>query len=195
GGEGAEAQPGDGGANDLNVGSILQPASATLKFIKGTSDDVVAMPEFLRIITGDAKALTNGPDNANASWSCEGFEDRQLKDKYPICPDGAQMIRTFNFQNCWDGQNTDSGNHRDHMSFAEEDGSCPDGFQAIPQLQQKIKYDIPAENLVNADAPFAVDSFPEQLHNPVTDHSDFINVMPEDLMNEAVGCINEGREC
>ena len=117
---------GDGGSADGNVGTILQPASATLKFIKGGSEDVVAMPKFLRIITGDAKSFTNGDENANASWSCEGFEDKvQLKDKYPICPEGAQVIRTFKFQNCWDGQNTDSGNHRDHMSFQEEDGTLP----------------------------------------------------------------------
>ncbi len=52
------------------------------------------MPRFLRIITGDAKAFTNGDANANASWSCTGFENRQLKDKYPICPEGSQVVRT-----------------------------------------------------------------------------------------------------
>jgi hypothetical protein len=187
---------GDGGQADGNVGTILQPASATLKFIKGGSEDVTAMPQFLRIITGDAKSFTNGDANANASWSCEGFEDKvQLKDKYPICPEGAQVVRTFKFQNCWDGQNTDSGNHRDHMSFQEEDGTCPEGFQAIPQLTHRLAYDIPQENLLSADTPFAVDSFEEQIHKPITDHDDFINVMPEDLMNEAVGCINEGQDC
>jgi hypothetical protein len=187
---------GDGGSADGNVGSILQPASATIKFIKGGSDDVTAAPQFLRIITGDAKAFTNGDANANASWSCEGFENKvQLKDKYPICPEGAQTIRTFKFQNCWDGQNTDSGNHRDHMSFQEEDGSCPDGFQAIPQLTHRLAYDIPQESLLNADTPFAVDSFQEQLHKPITDHDDFINVMPEDLMNKTVDCVNGNEKC
>jgi hypothetical protein len=105
------------------------------------------------------------------------------------------VVRTFKFQNCWDGQNTDSGNHRDHMSFQEEDGTCPEGFQAIPQLTHRLAYDIPQENLLSADTPFAVDSFEEQIHKPITDHDDFINVMPEDLMNEAVGCINEGQDC
>jgi hypothetical protein len=194
GGQGAEAQPGDGGANDLNVGSILQP-DPTIKLTSGGADRVIEMPRFLRIITGDAKSFTNGDENANASWSCEGFEDRQLKDKYPICPEGKKMIRTFKFQNCWDGQNTDSGNHRDHMQFSDDQGNCPEGFQNIPQVQQTIKYDIPQQNLLNADTPFAVDSFPEQLHKPITDHSDFINVMPNKLMKEAVDCINENKDC
>ena len=200
GGGAAEEQDGiddgDGGQADGNVGTILQPESATLKFIKGGSENVVAMPQFLRIITGDAKSFTNGDKNANASWSCEGFEDKvQLKDKYPICPEGAQVVRTFKFQNCWDGQNTDSGNHRDHMSFMEEDGTCPDGFQAVPQLTHRLAYDIPQKSLLNADTPFAVDSFEEQIHKPITDHDDFINVMPEDLMNETVDCVNTGKQC
>ncbi|MBZ4017205.1 DUF1996 domain-containing protein [Streptomyces purpurogeneiscleroticus] len=183
----SEHKPGAG--HDGNVGSVLTPSDVQLTFSGSQAGDVTAMPRFLRIITGDAKAFTNGPANANASWSCVGFEDRQLKDKYPICPDGADVVRTFNFQSCWDGQNTDSANHRTHVAFAQEDGSCPAGFRAIPQLQEKITYDVPAGE------QFAVDSFPEQLHKPVTDHGDFINVMPEQLMNEAVDCINSGRDC
>ncbi|WP_286990199.1 hypothetical protein [Thermomonospora sp. CIF 1] len=42
---------------------------------------------------------------------------------------------------------------------------------------------------------FALDSFPEQLHAPITDHADFANVMPDNLMRFAVTCINSGRNC
>ncbi|MGI5468945.1 DUF1996 domain-containing protein [Streptomyces sp. CA-132043] len=183
----AEHKPGAG--HDGNVGSVLTPSDVQLTFSGSQDGDVTAMPRFLRIITGDAKAFTNGPANANASWSCTGFEDRQLKDKYPICPDGSDVVRTFNFQSCWDGQNTDSANHRTHVAFAQQDGSCPAGFRAVPQLQEKITYDVPEGE------QFAVDSFPEQLHKPVTDHGDFINVMPDQLMDQAVECINSGRDC
>lgn len=156
------------------------------------------MPRLLRIITGDAKAFVNGTANANASWSCTGFEDRQLKDKYPLCPQGSDVVRTFKFQSCWDGQNIDSANHRTHVAFAAADGSCANGFKAIPQLVQRIVYDVDAPSLQDGGKTtplFAVDSFPEQLHKPVTDHGDFINVFSEDLMGEMVDCINEGREC
>ncbi|MFH8788548.1 DUF1996 domain-containing protein [Streptomyces roseoverticillatus] len=178
-----------GGGHDGNMGTILRPASVTLQFRGSPATKVTAMPRFLRIITGDAKALTNGLANANASWSCTGFENRQLKDKYPICPDGSDVVRTFAFQNCWDGRSTDSANHRTHVAFARADGSCPRGFRAVPQLVQRITYDVPA------GVPFAVDSFPEQLHKPVTDHGDFINVMQDALMAKAVSCINSGRTC
>lgn len=179
----------DGGGRDQNVGEIQTPSQVTLRFVGSPAGRVTAMPRFLRIITGDAKAFTNGDANANASWSCTGFEDRQSKDKYPVCPEGSQVVRTFAFQNCWDGQNTDSANHRTHVAFARDDGRCPSGFRAVPQLVQRIVYDVPP------GPGFAVDSFPEQLHKPITDHGDFINVFDERLMRKVVRCINDGRRC
>ncbi|MER7958542.1 DUF1996 domain-containing protein [Streptomyces sp. NPDC096030] len=185
----ADAQA-DGGGKDQNVGEIQTPAQVTLNFVGSPVSKVTAMPRFLRIITGDAKAFTNGDANANASWSCTGFENRQLKDKYPICPEGSKVVRTFRFQSCWDGRNTDSANHRTHVAFADPaSGRCGNGFRAIPQLVQRIVYDVPP------GPGFAVDSFPEQLHKPITDHGDFINVFDQRLMRRVVSCINEGRRC
>jgi hypothetical protein len=178
-----------GGGQDQNTGIIQTPAQVTLNWGGSPVAKVVAMPRFLRIITGDAKAFTNGDANANASWSCTGFENRQLKDKYPICPRGSKVVRTFRFQSCWDGQNTDSANHRTHVAFADRNGACQNGFKAIPQLVQRIVYAVPP------GPGFAVDSFPEQLHKPVTDHGDFINVFSDQLMKKVVGCINSGRRC
>ncbi|WP_338777962.1 DUF1996 domain-containing protein [Streptomyces sp. DG1A-41] len=186
-----------GGGAEGNVGKILKASQADMKFVGNKKSDVVAMPKFLRIITGDAKAFTNGLANANTSFSCTGFEDRQVTDKYVICPEGSQVVRTSNFQSCWDGQNIDSANHRDHVAFVQQDGSCPNGFQAIPQLQVRLVYDVPAPTIENGQVqnPYAVDGFPEQLHKPITDHNDFINVMDENLMNQVVQCINSGEDC
>ncbi|MFD7278363.1 DUF1996 domain-containing protein [Streptomyces sp. NPDC059862] len=190
-----QGQP--GGGQDGNVGKIVEPSEAELKFVGNRTSDVVAMPTALRIITGDAKSFTNGLNNANTSWSCTGFEDRQVTDKYPICPEGSSVVRTSNFQSCWDGQNIDSANHRTHVDFVEADGTCSNGFQAIPQLQVRLVYDIPAPQIENGQVAnaFAIDSFPEQLHKPITDHNDFINFFDEDLMNEMVDCINNGEDC
>ncbi|OWA13955.1 hypothetical protein B9W62_02450 [Streptomyces sp. CS113] len=187
-----------GGGIEGNAGEIVTPAEVTLTFEGNERGKVTEMPRLLRIITGDAKAFVNGNTNANASWSCTGFEDRQLKDKYPLCPSGSDVVRTFTFQSCWDGRNIDSANHRTHMAFAAADGSCPEGFRAVPRLVQRVVYDVAAPSLEDGGRTvplFAVDSFPEQLHKPVTDHSDFINVFDEDLMREMAECINSGREC
>jgi hypothetical protein len=187
-----------GGGVEGNAGQIVTPKDVTLTFVGNARSKVTEMPRLLRIITGDAKAFVNGPANANASWSCTGFEDRQLKDKYPLCPSGSDVVRTFHFQSCWDGRNIDSANHRTHVAFAAPDGGCPEGFRAIPQLVQRIVYDVDAPSLDDGGRRtplFAVDSFPEQLHKPVTDHGDFINVFDEGLMRQMVDCINEGRQC
>lgn len=187
-----------GGGTEGNSGQIVTAKEATLTFVGNPQSKVVAMPRLLRIITGDAKAFVNGPANANASWSCTGFEDRQLKDKYPLCPAGSDVVRTFKFQSCWDGRNIDSANHRTHVAFEAADGSCPAGFEAIPQLVQRIVYDVDAPSLQDGGKTtplFAVDSFPEQQHKPVTDHGDFINVFDEGLMKDMVNCINDGEKC
>ncbi len=187
-----------GGGIEGNAGEIVTPKQVTLTFVGSPRGKVTEMPRLLRIITGDAKAFVNGPANANASWSCTGFEDRQLKDKYPLCPQGSDVVRTFKFQSCWDGRNIDSANHRTHVAFAAADGSCPNGFEAIPQLVQRIVYDVDAPSLQDGGRTtplFAVDSFPEQQHKPITDHGDFINVFDEGLMREMVDCINDGRQC
>ncbi|GAB2584385.1 DUF1996 domain-containing protein [Streptomyces capparidis] len=179
-----------GGGTEGNVGRIVKPSEAQIFFQGNPRAKVTAMPRFLRIITGDAKAHTNGTANANASWSCTGFENRvQLKDKYPLCPAGSKVVRTFKFQSCWDGQNIDSANHRTHVAFAAADGSCPQGFRAIPQLVQRLVYDVPAQ------PNFAVDSFPEQLHKPVTDHGDFVNVLSDRQNRQVANCLNSGRRC
>ncbi|WP_405954801.1 DUF1996 domain-containing protein [Streptomyces phaeochromogenes] len=186
-----------GGGAEGNIGKILEASQAELKFVGNKASDVVAMPSALRIITGDAKAFTNGLANANTNWSCTGFEDRQLTDKYPICPEGSSVVRTSFFQSCWDGQNIDSANHRTHVAFVQEDGTCANGFQAIPQLQARLVYDVPAPQIENGQVvnPFAVDGFPDQLHKAITDHNDFINFFDENTMNQVVDCINSGQDC
>ncbi|MCT9928880.1 DUF1996 domain-containing protein [Planotetraspora sp. A-T 1434] len=177
-----------GGAADGNVGQILRARFVSLQFRGNRFSRVVAMPRFLRLITGDAKAATNGGANARAQWSCTGFTNR-VTAKYPLCPRGSLVLRILDFPSCWDGQNTDSANHRTHVLFPGANGACPAGTRAIPQLRMTLAYSV-------ARGPsFAVDSFPEQRHNPVTDHADFENVMPDRLMTSVVNCINRGRRC
>ncbi|WP_089101222.1 DUF1996 domain-containing protein [Streptomyces hyaluromycini] len=193
-------QNADGGGKEGNVGKILTPVQAQIKYVGSPASKVVAMPQFLRIITGDAKTTTNGLANANAHWSCTGFENKvQLTTQYPICPQGSNVVRTFAFQSCWDGVNIDSANHRTHVAFADPaSGVCGNGFKAIPQLTMRLVYKITPPTL-QADGTvknaFAVDGFPEQLHKPSTDHDDFISVTKNNLAATIANCINTGKRC
>ncbi|MDF3297216.1 DUF1996 domain-containing protein [Streptomyces tropicalis] len=191
-------QNADGGGKEGNVGKILTPVQAQIKYVGSPTSKVVPMPQFLRIITGDAKTTTNGLANANAHWSCTGFENKvQLTTQYPICPQGSQVVRTFAFQSCWDGQNIDSANHRTHVAFADAGGNCQNGFKAIPQLTMRLVYDIPPPTLQNGQVKnaYAVDGFPEQLHKAATDHDDFISVTTGGLANRIADCVNNGQRC
>ncbi|MEU0968168.1 DUF1996 domain-containing protein [Streptomyces sp. NPDC005917] len=192
-------QNADGGGKEGNVGKILVPQQAQIKYVGSPAGKVVAMPQFLRIITGDAKTTTNGLANANAHWSCTGFENKvQLTEQYPICPQGSNVVRTFAFQSCWDGVNVDSANHRTHVAFADPaSGVCPNGFKAIPQLTMRLVYKITPPTVQNGQVKnaYAVDGFPEQLHKPSTDHDDFISVTKNNLAAKIANCVNTGRRC
>ncbi len=190
-----EANLGPDAAEELpgNDGVIQEPKAVDLTFRGSPVGDVVAMPKFLKILYGDAKRSINGDKNTKASWTCEGFEDEVLLDKYTICPNGAAVKRIHDFPGCWDGKNTDSANHRDHVAFADANGQCQNGFKAIPQLRITLTYDIPAD--VQQNGQYAVDSFPAEEHDPATDHDDFANVMSDQIMKRLVNCINTNKTC
>jgi hypothetical protein len=178
-----------GGGLDGNFGEIVRPITVQLEFRGNPSERVTAMPEGLALVTGDAKAATNGGAHANAAWTCTGFEDRATR-KYPLCPPGSRLVRIYDFPSCWDGKNLHPDGHRaSHVVFPAQDGSCGQGRIVIPQLRMTVIYERPVGR------GFALDSFPEQLHNPVTDHGFFVNVMPAPLMAQAVDCINTGQRC
>ncbi|QYN41061.1 DUF1996 domain-containing protein (plasmid) [Pseudonocardia sp. DSM 110487] len=179
----------DGGGLDGNVGEILEPSQVVMQFLGNPTGPVSPMPQLLRVITGDAKAVTNGADNVRAQWTCRGFEDRATT-QYPLCPEGSRLLRVLDFPSCWDGENLDSEDHRSHIAFPDEEtGACPDDSVAVPQLRMILAYDQPGGR------NFALDGFPDQQHHPATDHGDFVNAMPEQVMAAAVECINEGLQC
>jgi hypothetical protein len=179
----------DGGGLDGNEGEILQPANVVLQFLGSASGSVEPMPQLLRVITGDAKAVTNGDENVRAQWTCRGFEDR-ASTQYPLCPSGSRLLRVLDFPSCWDGERLDSEDHRSHIVFPDEQtGACQNDTVAVPQLRMILAYDQPPGRT------FALDSFPEQQHNPATDHGDFVTGMSPGLMAQVVECINEGLQC
>jgi hypothetical protein len=192
----AEELGGAEGANQevgINDGEIQRAQSAEITFRGSPTGDVVAMPKFLKILYGDAKQSTNGPKNARDSWTCAGFEDKVLINKYPVCPNGGAVKRIHDFPSCWDGKNIDSTNHRDHIVFPDANGNCKNGFKAVPQLRITLTYNIPQD--VQEKGQYKVDSFEQEQHNPASDHDDFANVMSSNLMNRVVDCINSGKTC
>lgn len=180
----AHTHTGDGG----NTGTIVEPAFVEVRYHGSPASEVVAMPRFLRISTGDARAVTNGGANGVARWSCGQHPDR-FTSSYPLCAPGEQVVRTFDFPSCWDGRNTDSENHRSHMVFPNTNGECPRSTFPVPHLVLKVGYVVPA------GPSYQIDSFPDQRNSAVTDHGDFANVMTDGLMSRVVHCLNQGLSC
>ncbi|MCE7007575.1 DUF1996 domain-containing protein [Kibdelosporangium philippinense] len=188
------SKPGDKNLEiGINNGTIQRPVKVDLTFRGSPNAKVKAMPKFMRILTGDAKVSTNGPKNARKVWTCSGFENKVLMDKYPICPEGSQVMRIHDFPSCWDGKNIDSANHRDHVIHREANGTCKKGFTAIPELRISLTYDIPRD--VQLKGGYSLDSFTQEKNNPASDHNDFANVMSEKIMLRLVKCINSGKNC
>ncbi|MEU7478024.1 DUF1996 domain-containing protein [Lentzea sp. NPDC042327] len=177
----------DGGGLHGNTGEVLPPASVEVRYDGSPVSDVLPMPRFLRLITGDPTAFTTGyGPNARARWGCADQPDRYTT-KYPLCAPGVRTLRTYDFPSCWDGNNTDSASHRTHVVFASAGGACPPKTFPVPRLHVTVGYEIPAGR------PFAIDSFAEELRDPATDHGMFINVMPDAAMRELAAHLNRMR--
>jgi len=173
----------------LRVDGARVPASSVVvQYLGNPVGKVVGMPRFLRAVFGNSRALTTGGGVSRAQWSCAGYPDRATP-MYPLCPTGRSVLRTFEFPSCWDGRRVDSPTHREHVVFPAGNGVCPRDTFAIPRLRMQVAYAVPPGR------SFAIDTFPEQLGSPTTDHADYIDVMPDDLMARVVGCLNEGRHC
>jgi Domain of unknown function (DUF1996) len=167
----------------------LLPASVLVRFGGNPRGKVFAMPRFLRVVTGNAKALTQPvPGLPAAQWTCSGATDRRTP-RYPLCPPGERVVRIFDYPSCWDGVRLDSPTHRAHVVFPAGNGACPAATFPIPQLRVELSYSVPPGR------SYAIDTLPEQRRSPLADHADFINVMPDPMMARLVDCLNSGRHC
>ncbi|MFD9701917.1 DUF1996 domain-containing protein [Lentzea sp. NPDC059081] len=176
----------EGGGVHGNTGEVLPPKSVEIRYEGSPVSAVLPMPRFLRLITGDPAAFTGGyGPNTRARWGCSDQPGRYTT-KYPLCG-SATTVRTYDFGSCWDGNNTDSASHRTHVVFPLAGGACPQKTFPIPRLRVTVGYDVPEGR------PFAIDSFPEEMRDPATDHAMFINAMPEALMTELTGHLNGAR--
>lgn len=173
----------------LPSGQVQVPGSVTIEYRGNPVGDVVAMPEFLRASTGNAHGFSSGGRlTEHVQWSCSGAGGRVTRG-YPRCAPGEQVLRRFDFPSCWNGRTTDSPGHRGQVIFPAATGACPIGTFPVPRLHIELAYAVPP------GVDYAIDTFPEEMHSPIADHADYIDVMPGSLMAGVVTCLNSKQYC
>ena len=169
-------------------GEVRAPSTVELTFRGSPTGKVIPFPQGLRMLAGNAKAVSSGGAYARPSWSCEGFRDR-VTNAYPHCPDGVATLRIHDYPSCWDGRRTDSPDHRAHLAYPDPaNGNCPQGTFAVPQLRLVLSYDLDGDD-------FTVDTFPEEKNSAAADHADAVCVLPDEVMARVVECLNSGESC
>jgi hypothetical protein len=171
-----------------NIGSILEPATVDVRFVGSPVSQVVSVPEFLQATVGSATELTDSLAPTLPRWTCTGYTDR-ITDLYPMCPNGSQVMRIFDFPDCWNGTSLSSPNHYTHVVPAAANSVCPERTFPIAQLRITLTYNVPF------GARYAIDTLPGQLHSPLTDHADYIDVMTDEEQARIVACVNSARNC
>ena len=119
------------------------------------------------------------------AWTCGAGIERSTTP--PTCPAGRNVRLVVTFPDCWDGQHTDSDNHRDHVGYSTA-GTCPAGLPiAIPQLQFSVEYPVAGE--VEGTLELASGG-------QLTGHADFLDGWdPDKLAREIRLCLHRGVVC
>ncbi len=178
----------DGGSLDGNVGAFVEPTSVDYTFHGHGTRAMEPMPLNMTMVTGSAKAATADGKGANAKYTCSGFGNR-MTDQYPVCPQGSELQRVFDFPSCWNGKDLDSEDHTEHLRYPDESGECGDDEVPVPALRITVDYDPPPGR------SFAIDSFPEQQHDPITDHALLEYLSSKSRAQAGAHCINSARRC
>ncbi|GAA2672844.1 DUF1996 domain-containing protein [Actinoplanes palleronii] len=107
------------------------------------SATVKPFPPGLRMVVGDAKRQVATPKGANSQFWCAGSAEigRSADGNWPKCAAGGNLIYQLTFEDCWDGKNIDSPDHKSHMG-PSTNGACTGKYPvAIPSLSLMLNYD------------------------------------------------------
>ncbi|MFE0421980.1 DUF1996 domain-containing protein [Streptomyces sp. NPDC058953] len=186
--EGSDARA-HGGGRHGNTGEIVVASAVRIAYLGNPVGKVIPQPAGLRMITGDPVAATTTTEHVRARWGCSTDPGRHTATRYVRCPSGSGVTRTLDFPSCWNGLHPDSPNHRGHIVHPDGAGICPPATFPVPRLRITLVYDLPE------GAGFAVDSFPEQKRDPMTDHAMFVGALPDRDRARIAECVNQGRHC
>jgi hypothetical protein len=177
-------------------------------------------PAGLKIVAGNVPHDNLEPDTEEVWWSCQDTPqvDGSLT-KYagiPDCDPGQIVQLAIEFPQCWDGENLDSANHRDHMAYGDgwPDLGCPDEMPLtgepgipLPEITEFIRWQVPFSEdpmlsdtsnwRLASDYMNMTDPEPDMYEDPgESAHADWYNGWDPAIMDRIVEqCLNPGLDC
>lgn len=148
---------------------------------------VTPFPPGLVMVQGDAKRQVATPKGAAGQFWCAGSAEigRSADGNWPVCAAGGNLIYQLTFQDCWDGKNVDSPDHKSHMG-PSVDGACTGDYPvAVPDISLMINYDSLGGDGLALSSGMASSM-----------HGDFMNAWtPADLSALVKICIDQNAKC
>ncbi|KAH9906899.1 hypothetical protein F4778DRAFT_800843 [Xylariomycetidae sp. FL2044] len=148
-------------ANQFNDGDI---GGITIYYTAPSAGATVAFKPGFRMLTGDSlcresEGLGRNTQQCYRCFTEDGFGGSMYSpcmdpeydtDHFPARPCAGGIRSNIIFPLCWDGENLDSPNHRDHVahpvegatSFSVVTGTCPESHPIkIPQVMLEVMWD------------------------------------------------------
>ena len=155
----------------------LRPLVATVYYVRRTSGPVRAFPAGLKMIAGDQRARK--PQSLSVvGWACGGLGSTPRFAAVPVCGVDESLHYRVTFQNCWNGEDLDSVDHKRHVAYSVG-GRCPGSHPvAMPTLVLILLY------------PSTEFGRPLQASGRYGAHGDFINGWDQDTLAKLVEALN-----
>ena len=156
----------------------ITPLAGLVYYTKHVSGALVAPPPGLKLVAGNP-AARRGQSKEIVSWSCGGIDGSPRFAMLPSCgPDDALELEV-KFQNCWNGRNVDSANHKRHVAYSKA-GRCPSTHPVrLPTITLVLLYPPVRGGLLSAGR--------------WATHADFINGWDQQALERLTAGLNADR--
>jgi hypothetical protein len=167
-------------------GEAVEPIGATIYYRRRTVARLRAFPPGLRMIAGDATATRAQPRRVTF-WNCGARAGVPASSEPMDCPGtrGSTLRLHVTFPSCWDGEHTDSLDHKSHMAYPSRN-ACPSSHPVeLPAISIIVRYPLhDADGLELASGG---------VHSA---HADFVNAWQQPALRALVArCLNALRHC
>ena len=160
------------------------------------NDKLTAFPPNFRMLAGDPSKRNSTSDFASraVSYKCVGASKDDIHGLPPMKCD--QIRAQITFPSCWDGVNTDSPDHKSHVSYPEDGnydgGRCPKTHPVhLATLFSEVYYDTKrfADMWYGATQPFVLANGDATGYSY---HGDFVNGWDVDALQKGLDMCPDG---